>query len=388
MTKVIGRSCNKELTGINSGIIMEDFPEAVRRAVKEKASFRCCRCQNIGVEVHHIISQKDGGANDLDNAAPLCAKCHDDFGDNPAKRKEIKHMRDWWYEKCEEIYKTALIVLEERPKPRELKSEFPVVFFCNQNTGELHWDWPNDFLHYYQSAEFALKEMAKIDPNLYSKIIDADACIDVFLHLIERLVFVTVSQCYGLAWLFERSRWQFPWGTEVRRRVVDTSEIRSDSIKYLDINGFKDNMFARVSEMDLGAFMVPKGTTVNIDRGSMAPTASIVMENDYYRIQITVFFRGWHFGTYLPDWLSGLTKKQQDQIRRFMYSIIFDAGPKKTKRYNDPAMGLYQKWAEDLLTALSEQFDWLVTLNNVKEKLREQKIFDIWDYLRHLKKGT
>lgn len=57
-------------------MIMAEFPEAVKKLVKEKAHFRCCRCQNIGVEVHHIIPEKDGGTDDVDNAAPLCQKCH------------------------------------------------------------------------------------------------------------------------------------------------------------------------------------------------------------------------------------------------------------------------------------------------------------------------
>ena len=35
---------------------------------------------------------------------PLCQNCHNQFGDNPSKRKEIKQMRDWWYEKSEKIF--------------------------------------------------------------------------------------------------------------------------------------------------------------------------------------------------------------------------------------------------------------------------------------------
>jgi hypothetical protein len=73
------------------------FPESVKRRVRELAAFRCCRCLNIGIEVHHIVPEREGGASDEQNAAPLCAKCHADFGDNPIKRAEIRQMRDWWY---------------------------------------------------------------------------------------------------------------------------------------------------------------------------------------------------------------------------------------------------------------------------------------------------
>jgi len=75
------------------------FNDNLKLEVKHKSAFRCCRCQSIGVEIHHIIPQADGGADTIDNAAPLCSKCHSDFGGNPRKRKEIREMRDWWYEK-------------------------------------------------------------------------------------------------------------------------------------------------------------------------------------------------------------------------------------------------------------------------------------------------
>jgi hypothetical protein len=83
------------------------FSESDKMIVKRKAAFRCCRCQQIGVEIHHIIPEKEGGENHIDNAAPLCAKCHADFGDNPMKRKELRGMRDWWYEKAVNMFKLS-----------------------------------------------------------------------------------------------------------------------------------------------------------------------------------------------------------------------------------------------------------------------------------------
>jgi hypothetical protein len=68
------------------------------------AAFRCCRCHQIGVDIHHIIPQSQGGTDLIDNAAPLCQNCHDRFGANPEKRKEIRQMRDWWYEIVKEKY--------------------------------------------------------------------------------------------------------------------------------------------------------------------------------------------------------------------------------------------------------------------------------------------
>ncbi|GAJ04562.1 unnamed protein product, partial [marine sediment metagenome] len=80
------------------------FSEKIKLEVREKAAFSCCRCHLTGVDVHHIIPEKEGGANDFENAAPLCQNCHDQFGDNPSKHKEIRQMRDWWYKIIEERY--------------------------------------------------------------------------------------------------------------------------------------------------------------------------------------------------------------------------------------------------------------------------------------------
>lgn len=80
------------------------FSESVKLKVKHLAAFKCCRCQNIGIQIHHITPQEYGGKDELDNAAPLCPNCHDYFGANPVKRKEIKEMRDWWYERVKLMY--------------------------------------------------------------------------------------------------------------------------------------------------------------------------------------------------------------------------------------------------------------------------------------------
>jgi hypothetical protein len=85
-------------------MVLMGFSESLKLEVKRKAAFSCCRCSQIGIDVHHIIPEKDGGKDDFDNAAPLCQNCHDQFGDNPAKRKEIRQMRDWWYEVCEKRF--------------------------------------------------------------------------------------------------------------------------------------------------------------------------------------------------------------------------------------------------------------------------------------------
>jgi HNH endonuclease len=74
------------------------FSDKIKRLAKQKSAFRCCLCHKTFVEIHHITPQAEGGADTLDNAAPLCSTCHDLYGGNPEKRKIIRQMRDdWWH---------------------------------------------------------------------------------------------------------------------------------------------------------------------------------------------------------------------------------------------------------------------------------------------------
>ena len=83
------------------------FSEATKLEAKRKAHFACVICHQPFVEVHHILPQEHGGNDDIDNAAPLCGSCHDLFGGNPEKRKQIRQMRDFWYELCENRYQNS-----------------------------------------------------------------------------------------------------------------------------------------------------------------------------------------------------------------------------------------------------------------------------------------
>ncbi|RRJ66070.1 HNH endonuclease [Paenibacillus oralis] len=88
------------------------FSEKVKLEAKKKACFRCVICQKPFVEIHHIIPQADGGSDTIDNAAPLCASCHDLFGGNPEKRKQIREMRDHWFDMMEKRLNGEVNVLD------------------------------------------------------------------------------------------------------------------------------------------------------------------------------------------------------------------------------------------------------------------------------------
>jgi len=80
------------------------FSEKLKLKIKRRAHFACCLCHALGVDVHHIISQEEGGPNTEDNAAPLCPSCHETYGANRQKRRFIREARDFWYEICDKRF--------------------------------------------------------------------------------------------------------------------------------------------------------------------------------------------------------------------------------------------------------------------------------------------
>ncbi len=89
------------------------FPEKLKVEMRKRCFHKCCLCQAIGVEIHHIIPQEAGGENTFDNAAPLCGHCHNTYGANPEKRKMIREARDNWLEQCKIQYDSESPRLQE-----------------------------------------------------------------------------------------------------------------------------------------------------------------------------------------------------------------------------------------------------------------------------------
>lgn len=89
------------------------FAESVKASVRRRAHFTCCLCKTLGVEIHHIEPQEEGGSDSEDNAAPLCPSCHETYGANRLKRKFIREARDFWYEICEARYGSDAARLDE-----------------------------------------------------------------------------------------------------------------------------------------------------------------------------------------------------------------------------------------------------------------------------------
>ena len=73
---------------------------------------RCCICHRfcgVKMEIDHIVPTADNGADDIDNAIPVCFECHAEihsYNDkHPRGRKfrptELREHRNTWLEICE-----------------------------------------------------------------------------------------------------------------------------------------------------------------------------------------------------------------------------------------------------------------------------------------------
>lgn len=89
------------------------FSEELKVRIRKNAHHACCLCKSLGVEIHHIVPEKDGGPDTEDNAAPLCPSCHETYGGNPEKRKFLREARDFWYEICEKRFTADNNLLKE-----------------------------------------------------------------------------------------------------------------------------------------------------------------------------------------------------------------------------------------------------------------------------------
>lgn len=115
------------------------FSEKLKEEVRDKSDVRCALCNEPFVEIHHIIPQAEGGPDTFDNAVALCARCHDIYGGNPTKRKQLREKRDSWYKIVEakktsrvihkhHVYEKIKYVYRNKPKDEKAISIYHVVY--------------------------------------------------------------------------------------------------------------------------------------------------------------------------------------------------------------------------------------------------------------------
>lgn len=95
------------------------FSEKIKKQARKLSDGKCVMCKKeIALEIHHIIPKEENGEDTLDNAAPLCANCHEIYGGNPTKRKLIRDLRDNWYERVKEASSSIeqLVKLHKNPE--------------------------------------------------------------------------------------------------------------------------------------------------------------------------------------------------------------------------------------------------------------------------------
>jgi hypothetical protein len=108
----------------------------------------CCMCKKAcgtNIEVHHIVSEADGGDSGVDNAIPLCFDCHGSIAQyNPKhpkgskyKTEEIKARRDQVYEEFTRHLVPIVYYQISQKLGVEKKRTFPDVGFRIQNMGKM-----------------------------------------------------------------------------------------------------------------------------------------------------------------------------------------------------------------------------------------------------------
>lgn len=85
------------------------FSDTVKREAKERSHYQCVLCRVVGfLDVHHIVPLEEDGPGTIENACPLCPNCHRWFGHDPAKRGQVRTIRDWWWDRCARIDQAQL----------------------------------------------------------------------------------------------------------------------------------------------------------------------------------------------------------------------------------------------------------------------------------------
>ena len=184
------------------------FSEKIKLEAKRKSAFRCCICHQSFVEVHHIVPQYQGGSDKIDNAAPLCSSCHDLFGDNPSKRKQIREMRDFWWDTVESMNDkirrssdfSAYELMKEDPQNKNQLMKGQILLYHNITEAD---DFNSAANSIFKLLEQCKKNIAKtrllfIDIQGHfdqNSGFDKDM-FELQFHFIPNVIFPFLSECY------------------------------------------------------------------------------------------------------------------------------------------------------------------------------------------------
>jgi len=122
------------------------FSVDIRRKVLLWCDRHCCLCKKVcgvNIEVHHIDPESQNGADDMDNAVPLCFECHSfvqHYNDshprgNKYKPEELKLRREQVYEEFTRHLVPPIHYEITQAIPGGGARTFPNVGFLVQNLG-------------------------------------------------------------------------------------------------------------------------------------------------------------------------------------------------------------------------------------------------------------
>lgn len=221
------------------------FPSKVKEDVLITCKRYCCYCERYkgrDIEVHHIVQEADGGANDFDNAIPLCFDCHSEIGSynthhpkgNRFTPGELKRIRDEFYEKIKSIPRKNKTLSE---KDSELLSQFKKAY-TELLEYVIEKDFSCDFIRitlhdeiYYLNEEWGKKKYTFDADDL------EDLKSDIIYQLTKLLIYIS-SEYMRLHegsgnLLFRNDSWEA--GCKLRDELQpDTYEIRTEVCKLLE----------------------------------------------------------------------------------------------------------------------------------------------------------
>lgn len=195
----------------------------------------CCVCQNPGpLEIHHIIPQEENGADDIDNAAPLCPTCHGIYGANPKKRKFVRECRDNWNQLCERRFKWYPNAQGQEKHDYATKSDIDSIlkFLAKQNYPTLPQYKNGDP---YSSLSEILKWLFSFDITLFGVPLEQrDWLYHVFFSsgTSEPEEFTAVKEVF-LSF----------YGSEIARRLCGITLVNWSLLHDCTLEGFTDGEF-------------------------------------------------------------------------------------------------------------------------------------------------
>lgn len=195
------------------------FPKDIREKALVASGRRCCICtrfKSINIEVHHIIQEADGGANDFENAIPLCLDCHANAGHYNSRHpkgtkyqpSELRKHRDKHYE------------FIEKHRIRNDNSSISQFYLKTSNLDVMNELFDGDFSQIPYEGAYLIENNVLKYMKYYHKLATSEDRSKIPNPRYDSVV--DYKNKYG-----NKIHSYEKWGQMFLSRIVDESEIRS-----------------------------------------------------------------------------------------------------------------------------------------------------------------